>query len=294
MGKTRIYHRDSRGRFATTGTATTGKAGGGGGGGGRKGTAGAYASRNRSREKLASNPSSAQKGAVTRAQNRLSAAKKDNTVKLSSSLGGVYRKGRGKASGSKASGATTGGAGNQISPFPRAKPQNGIRPAPKLPGRAGRALDSIGRNIDAMSGHVERGRKLMDKMDRGLARDLLGKSPLNREIARQSGGVPRARDVVRRRQQRAFDVRDRGNEKIGSKAIMHYQQQLRELGSAKSEKVPFRRKPMTQKEAERAAAKRNAEQMKRMEKALKEDLKMDRISYSPPSKQKRSSRRRKG
>ena len=75
MAKARTYTRDSRGRFASGG-------GGGQGGGGKgkaKGPMGALSARTslrRSREKLAANPSSAQKGAVTRASRKLAEARK--------------------------------------------------------------------------------------------------------------------------------------------------------------------------------------------------------------------------
>lgn len=89
----RTYARDSRGRFASGGGG-----GGGGKGGGKKaassakprraagqsygGTLSARSSLRKSREKLAANPTKAQKGAVTRASNRLAKAKKEARVDL--------------------------------------------------------------------------------------------------------------------------------------------------------------------------------------------------------------------
>lgn len=88
----RTYARDSRGRFASGG------GGGGSKGGGKKaassakprraagqsygGTLSARSSLRKSREKLAANPTKAQKGAVTRASNRLAKAKKEARVDL--------------------------------------------------------------------------------------------------------------------------------------------------------------------------------------------------------------------
>ena len=127
----------------------------------------------------------------------------------------------------------------------------------------------------------------MDRMDRNQARDMLGRSPMMREIARQSGGNSTARKVVQRRQQRAFEVRDRGNEKIGSRAIFHYQEQLRRLDSPRSERVPFRRKPMSPKEAAKATAKRKAESAKRLDRAFREEMRQDGIRIEPKPKRKR-------
>lgn len=262
MGRT--YHRDSNGRFASGGGSSSRPAA-------RGGTLAARSSLTRSRQKLQQNASPAQRGAVTRAKNKASAARQANTTRMSSGVRGVFR--RGKVAPARAAA----GAGNGIRRVRRSVPQNGIRPARKLPGRAGRALDSIGRNIESMGKSLARGRKVIDRMDRNQTRDMLGSSPLMREIARQSGGNSTARKVVQRRQERAFAVRDRGNERIGSRAIFHYQAQLRRLDSPRSERVPFRRKPMSPAQAEKAKAKRNAEQAKRLDRALREDLKQSGI-----------------
>jgi hypothetical protein len=96
---------------------------------------------------------------------------------------------------------------------------------------------------------------------------------LDREIARQSGGFSVARTTVQRRQQRAFAVANGRNPRIGSKALYVYQDQLGKIGKPTSQRLPFRRKPMTAKQATSAAAAREAKGSKRLMDAIKADTK---------------------
>ena len=111
----------------------------------------------------------------------------------------------------------------------------------------------------------------MRKMGRSQTREALSSSNLDREIARQSGATKVARTTVQRRQQRAFNVQNGRNPRIGSKALYVYQSQLRELGSTSNKRVPFRRKPMTEAQAKKAASARNAADQKRLLKAINAD-----------------------
>ena len=112
----------------------------------------------------------------------------------------------------------------------------------------------------------------MRKMGRSQTREALSISNLDREIARQSGATKVARTTVQRRQQRAFNVQNGRNPRIGSKALYVYQSQLKELGSTSNKRVPFRRKPMTEAQAKKAASARNAADQKRLLKAINADL----------------------
>lgn len=111
----------------------------------------------------------------------------------------------------------------------------------------------------------------MRKMGRSQTREALSSSNLDREIARQSGATKVARTTVQRRQQRAFNVQNGRNPRIGSKALYVYQSQLKELGSTSNKRVPFRRKPMTETQAKKAASARNAADQKRLLKAINAD-----------------------
>jgi hypothetical protein len=96
-GGNRNQARDARGRFASSGTPKASRAKPKATGG----TAAAQSSLKRSRAKLTENPTPAQKGAVTRAKNKLSAARKANTSRQK--LGGAPKQGVIKNRGRKPS-----------------------------------------------------------------------------------------------------------------------------------------------------------------------------------------------
>ena len=126
----------------------------------------------------------------------------------------------------------------------------------------------------------------MRKMGRSQTREALSSSNLDREIARQTGATKVARTTVQRRQQRAFNVQNGRNPGIGSKALYVYQSQLKELGSTSNKRVPFRRKPMTEAQAKKAASARNAADQKRLLKAINADTE-SRMTRAPKPKRKR-------
>lgn len=259
----RTYKRDSRGRFA-------------GGGGGRVrgtgGTLGARTSLRNSRQKLENNASAAQRGAVTRGSRKLAKVQQENRTRISTGPSNVLRKGR-KTTMPPAGNVPRSGR----VPSPRPKPASNIRNNGSIPGRGGRqmnrAVDRIADNLNSAGASLKRARSLSNSIDRMGARDALRPGALNREIARQSGSMSPARKVIQRRQQRAFNVQNGRNPEVGAKALYIYQSQLRSLGSPSNQRSTFRRKPLTPKQAERAAAARKKADMKRLDKALRADVK---------------------
>lgn len=165
-------------------------------------------------------------------------------------------------------------------PFSRPRPGNSIRPA-KLPGRGMRKIDRAADTLNQAGQHLGRARKIADRLDRIGTRDALSSKAMDREIARQAGQVSTARTVVQRRMQRAFNVQNGRNPQIGSRALFVYQAQLRQLGAPANQRSAFRRKPMTPKEAARAKAKRDAADRKRLDAALKQEMR-DMLKSSKP------------
>ena len=173
-------------------------------------------------------------------------------------------------------------------------------PKPAKPATAANSIRPIARSKPAASKIVPITRKkkptikekakevkgLMRKMGRSQTREALSSSNLDREIARQSGATKVARTTVQRRQQRAFNVQNGRNPRIGSKALYVYQSQLKELGSTSNKRVPFRRKPMTEAQAKKAASARNAADQKRLLKAINADT-ASRMPRAPKPKRKR-------
>lgn len=185
--------------------------------------------------------------------------------------------------------APAAGPANSRVPFSRPQPGNNIRPA-KVPGRGMRALDRAADNINAMGGHLKKARALSNKIDRSAVKNALSSSRLDREFARQAGEIAPARRVIQRRMERAFQVRER-NDRIGARALFVYQAQLRQLPAPTNQRVGFRRKPMTPKQAARAKAKRDAEGLKRIDQALKADMKQA-AKPAPKPKTKRKPRKK--
>ena len=191
-------------------------------------------------------------------------------------------------------------AARTAAPKPAAAPKSTARPLSNKPATAANSIKPIARSKPAASKIVPITRKkkptikekakevkgLIRKMGRSQTREALSGSNLDREIARQSGATKVARTTVQRRQQRAFNVQNGRNPRIGSKALYVYQSQLRELGSTSNKRVPFRRKPMTEAQAKKAASARNAADQKRLLKAINADTE-SRMTRAPKPKRKR-------
>lgn len=252
----RRYNRDSRGRFAS----------GGGGGGGAvrgKGTLAARTSLKRSREKLASNESAAQRGAVTRGANRLKAAQAASRTRLKSPSA-RFRPGRGTPSPSSAPASNiraTGGikrtpAASNIrrTTAPRRAPlitrRNAIRSyTPKTPeGIAAQAARQIKRAASAppdlktrVRSVLAESKKLTDRLDRQQARAMgnrFGKGIEGRLAGvymRNSFGKTNrnARQIIQARAQRAADAAARGS-KPARRAREIYANQLAFMGGGKA------------------------------------------------------------
>ena len=243
----RNYKRDGRGRFS----------------GGTGGTLAARGSLGRSRAKQAAAPSSAQKGAVTRGSRKLAKVKTEARKKIATA----------KPSGTISQRKRTKPVLNAANAI---KPSYGIGTLAKVQPKGARSKvvptgklkrpTPIKTKLQAVKGQIR-------KLNRGTTRDVLQGNNLNREIARQSGGFSVARATVQRRQQRAFAVANGRNPRIGSRALYVYQGQLGKIGKPSNQRVGFRRKPMTAKQAASAAAARDAKGSKRLMDAIKADTK---------------------
>jgi hypothetical protein len=249
----RTYKRDSRGRFA----------GGGGGGGGAtkgKGTLAARSSLKRSRAKLASAPSAAQRGAVTRGSNKLKAAKAASRTRLQGPAG-RFRPGKAKSAGPAGAASNirrTGGLkrlepANKISGTkrPRRAPliarANAIREFnPKTPGakidqlnrKIGRKIDSIKDSSQKMKAAVTKADKLRNKLQRANADAITnrGKKGWRGDIARMEMNTIGSRmgmKAMKRRMQRAADAAARGS-KAGKRAQEIYANQVAFTGKGKA------------------------------------------------------------
>ena len=260
----RTYKRDSNGRFA-------GGGGGSSGGGSKRPAA----------------------KTVSRGVNRLT---RDNAGKITS-VGGTGATARGgrlrTSSGSKRATVTAKASGaapkGTISKTKRNKPAtaaNSIRPIARSKPAASKIVPITRKKKPTIKEKAKEVKGLMRKMGRSQTREALSSSNLDREIARQSGATKVARTTVQRRQQRAFNVQNGRNPRIGSKALYVYQSQLKELGSTSNKRVPFRRKPMTEAQAKKAASARNAADQKRLLKAINADTE-SRMTRAPKPKRKR-------
>ncbi len=125
----RTYKRDARGRFAGSGGSSRGTSGPGSKPRGSvtakgRGTAAARNRLAKSQQKLAANATPAQRGAVTRAKNKLQTAKANNTSKLNikpSTKGGVMK---GRVARNPQAGAKLAGAGRvKVNREPKTKAQ---------------------------------------------------------------------------------------------------------------------------------------------------------------------------
>jgi hypothetical protein len=196
---------------------------------------------------------------------------------MRSGMGGVLRPGR---KGSPAARPAAGAPQNRVVPFRRQPAGNNIRPA-KLPGRGMRKLDRVADNINEGFASLKRARSIYDSMARTETRDAL-RSNFDREITRQTGGIMRARKVVQRRQQRAFNVQNGRNPQVGSKALYVYQSQLRQLGEPSNQRVAFRRKPMTPSQMKRAKTAKNKQEIARISRALEQDMREEAAKAAKP------------
>ena len=218
---------------------------------------------------------------------------RDNKGRFSST-GATARGGRLRtSSGSKRATVTAKASGaapkGTISKTKRNKPAtaaNSIRPIARSKPAASKIVPITRKKKPTIKEKAKEVKGLMRKMGRSQTREALSSSNLDREIARQSGATKVARTTVQRRQQRAFNVQNGRNPRIGSKALYVYQSQLKELGSTSNKRVPFRRKPMTEAQAKKAASARNAADQKRLLKAINADTK-SRMTRAPKPKRKR-------
>ena len=243
----RSYKRDSRGRFS----------------GGTGGTLAARGSLGRSRAKQAAAPSSAQKGAVTRGSRKLAKVKTEARQKIATA----------KPSGTISQRKRTKPMLNAANAI---KPSYGIGTLAKVQPKGARSkVVPTGKlkRPEGLKSKVQKVKGMVRRLDRSTTRDVLQGNNLSREIARQSGGFSVARATVQRRQQRAFAVANGRNPRIGSRALYVYQGQLGKIGKPSNQRVGFRRKPMTAKQAASAAAARDAASSKRFGAAIKADTK---------------------
>ena len=220
----------------------------------------------------------------------MSGKRYERQTMTASRAGGVLRPGAGKS-------AVVDAPRSGRVPSPRPKPASNIRPSKRIPGggqrKVGKAVDKIADNLNSMGQSLKRARGLSNSIDRMSARDALRPSRLDREIARQGGMMAPARRVIQRRQQRAFSVQNGRNPQIGSKALFVYQAQLRQLGTPSNQRQSFRRKPMTSKQAARAKVSREKADMKRLDTALKADLKQQMNAMAAARKAKAKPKRKK-
>lgn len=244
----RTYKRDSRGRFA----------GGGGGATRGKGTLAARTSLKRSRAKLEQAPSAAQRGAVTRGQNKLRTAQAESRTRLKGPSA-RFRPGRSKSATAPASNIrSTGG-------LPRRQPANARRATgkrlglranairtfnPKSPNaqadQAKRQMDRAASKIsDAAKGLkskfrdikplMDESRKLAERMGAKSMERRLSSRRIDREVAgmemRIMGGRAGTRQI-QRRAQRAAAAAARGS-KAAARAREIYANQLAYMGTGK-------------------------------------------------------------
>lgn len=256
----RNYSRDSKGRFAS-----------GGGSGGAKKSAGS-AKKPASAAKPAGKPvakkpataKSAAKPAATKKPAAKPAAKKPAAKKPAAKKPATQ-----KPAATKKPAAPTGPA-NAI------KPSKGLGAlAKRQPVNARSKVVPTGKlkRPDGAKARLQKTKAMVRKRDRSTTRDMLHGNNMNREVARQSGGASVARTTVQRRQQRAFEVANGRNPKLGSKALYVYQGQLSQLGKPANQRLGFSRKPMTARQAASAAAVRQAANVKRISDAMKADTK---------------------
>ena len=282
----RTYKRDSNGRFA---------GGGGGGGKGSKRPAAKTVSRgvNRLTRDNAGKITSAGGTGATARGGRLRTAAGNKRAMQTAKVSGGSRAGTMKGKVKRDTGAAgkvgQGKAAAKPAAPKAAKPAtaaNNIRPIARSKPAASKIVPITRKKKPTIKEKVKEVKGLMRKMERSQTREALSSSNLDREIARQSGATKVARTTVQRRQQRAFNVQNGRNPRIGSKALYVYQSQLRELGSTSNKRVPFRRKPMTEAQAKKAASARNAADQKRLLKAINADTK-SRMTRAPKPKRKR-------
>jgi hypothetical protein len=265
-GGNRNQARDARGRFASTGTPKASRAKPKATGG----TAAAQSSLKRSRAKLAENPTPAQKGAVTRAKNKLSAARKANTSRQkigSAPKQSVIKRRPGKpskpsapANGIRPTGtlprlqpaskivptnrraqrrAPLGLKANAIRTFNPKTPQLGIG---QMERRLDRRIDDFDKGMKKVSDAMKSLKPKVDKVGRKIQRmnaqaiqDRFSKSNADRFVAgvelNTIGGRMGAK-AIQRRMQRAADAASRGS-KPAARAREIYGNQLAYMGTGK-------------------------------------------------------------
>lgn len=183
----RQYRRDSRGRFASTGTSRPKVTGG---------TLAARASLRGSRQRLETNATAAQRGAVTRATNRLAASRRENRRTLSAAPAARFRPGRRDVSTPAASGIRPTGGLQRTPAANSIRRTTGDRRAPMaLKANAIRTYRPVTPSGDRAKG------------ERSI-RELIGK--VKQETAKAKGVVRKASSLMRRMEmQRARAFGDR-------------------------------------------------------------------------------------
>ena len=160
--------------------------------------------------------------------------------------------------------------------------------------RGNRVVDEYGSARGAFETSKLKAGKLIRKMERTAANNALSCSRLDREIERQAGTLGMARSAVQRRQTRAFQVANGRNPRVGSKALFQYQDQLKAIGTPANSRQKFRRKPMTEKQAASAKARRDKANTARLNKALDADLKAARPNRPTAKPKAKRPRKRRG
>jgi hypothetical protein len=234
----RTYKRDSRGRFS-------------GGGGGSvtkgKGTLAARTSLKRSRAKLEQAPTAAQRGAVTRGQNKLRAAQSESRARLKGPSA-RFRPGKRKPAARLDAASNIRPLSRGATGAPRALRANAVRSFnPKSPrlrsGQLGRQISremkdappSMKERLNTARGRVD---AITARMDRRGARDItdrnspdIGKRTVS-EAGRNAVSNRPGVKVIQRRAQRAADAAARGS-KPAQRARDIYNNQLAYTGKGR-------------------------------------------------------------
>lgn len=252
MAKARTYARDSRGRFASGSGSATAKASGGSRAKGTMGPLSARTSLRRSREKLATNQTSAQRGAVTRASKKLAALRLEarRTMPARAKAAGVMG---GKVQRRPIPGRSI-NARNTITPSGGLKAaKSNVRPyRPKsFEGQWNQTERRVDRSMKDMTDAANKASKarkdaislnktqnlqfarmqasaIADRRKKGVERDIAG------AVLRSFGGRDGTR-LIQQRAARAAAAAARGS-RAGAKALGIYDNQLAAMGPGKSKR----------------------------------------------------------
>lgn len=233
----RTYKRDSRGRFA----------GGGGGGATKgKGTLAARTSLKRSRAKLQQSPTAAQRGAVTRGQNRLRAAQSESRARLKGPSA-RFRPGKRKPAARLDVASNIRPLSRGATGAPRALRANAVRSFnPKSPRlrnaqlnrQVNKDMGGLPKFKDRLSNLGSRVDAITTRMDRRIARNITDRNSSNSgrkivsRVSRNAASNRPGVKVIQRRAQRAADAAARGS-KPAQRARDIYNNQLAYTGKGK-------------------------------------------------------------